>query len=364
MQQGVPGQNTESALPILDLLQQADLPQYELSAITAILQEAVDVTMDVQQSPEVVAVLRDLVDLLAGGKTRPVSLPSSAMNLSQEAPAADTDISPVVPPTTFTSEASPPLGNLSGNPKSADLPQTESGKRLEFNQWITAQEELASDPVVKPEWLAGMSKPAGFPADVVLKAETAASPLGAILPPDVEMPESFSVPLAPTSTVPGKGGLIAGLQAPAEAQLHTAMRVQVAFGHAQWSEAVAERAAWLAGQQIHSAELQLDPPELGPLQVRVSVHQDQAVVSFVSANPQVREALDQSMMRLRDLLQEQGMQLVDAGVSDQQRGGEGDNSGAETPEGLTAAATPSESPENDPALSEVMDVRYGVDDFV
>jgi flagellar hook-length control protein FliK len=187
--------------------------------------------------------------------------------------------------------------------------------------------------------------------------------MAALLSAESDLPESLSGPLAGAASVSSKGGVIAGLQPPADAPLPTAMRVQVAFGHAQWSEAVAERSAWLASQQIHSAELQLDPPELGPLQVRISVHQDQAVVSFVSANPQVREALDQSMMRLRELLQEQGMQLVDAGVSDQQRG-DRDSGNGDTSEGLAAGNVAGQGPEIDPAQGGVVDTRYGVDDFV
>lgn len=89
------------------------------------------------------------------------------------------------------------------------------------------------------------------------------------------------------------------------------------FSHSQWSNGVAEKTAALISQNINSAEIQMDPPELGPLQVRIQVHQDQASVTFVTANPQVRDALDASLLRLKDMLQEQGLQLVDSGVSDQ-----------------------------------------------
>lgn len=96
--------------------------------------------------------------------------------------------------------------------------------------------------------------------------------------------------------------------------------VNVSFGRPEWAGMVAERSAMMAAQSIKFAELQLDPPELGPLQVKVSVNQEtqQASVSFVSANPQVREALDLSASRLREMLQEQGVDLVDVDVSDQE----------------------------------------------
>lgn len=97
------------------------------------------------------------------------------------------------------------------------------------------------------------------------------------------------------------------------------MPVDVHFSHQQWSSAVAEKAAQLVSQRVSTAELQLDPPELGPIQVRVQVNQEQVAVNFVVSNSQVREALDQSILKLRDMLQEQGLELVDSGVSDQQK---------------------------------------------
>lgn len=102
------------------------------------------------------------------------------------------------------------------------------------------------------------------------------------------------------------------------AQAKPVFPVNITFGRPEWAGMVAERSAMMAAQSISSAELQLDPPELGPLQVKVSVNQDQqASVTFVSANPNVRDALDQTANRLRDLLNEQGVDLVDVDVSDQ-----------------------------------------------
>ncbi len=93
--------------------------------------------------------------------------------------------------------------------------------------------------------------------------------------------------------------------------------VNVPFGTDQWQQAIGERAVLLVRQNIQSAELQLDPPELGPLQVRIQINQDHAVVNFSSANAQVREALDQTLARLKEMLQEQGFTQVETGVSDQ-----------------------------------------------
>ncbi len=91
----------------------------------------------------------------------------------------------------------------------------------------------------------------------------------------------------------------------------------VAMHQGGWSEAVVDRVMWLSSQNLKSAEIQLDPAELGRLEVRVNLSQDQAQVTFASPNASVREALEGQMHRLRELFTQQGMSLADANVSDQ-----------------------------------------------
>lgn len=139
--------------------------------------------------------------------------------------------------------------------------------------------------------------------------------------------------------------------------------VHVTFGLPQWATQVAERTAMLAGQNIQQAELKLDPPELGPLNVRISVNQEQASVHFVSANASVREALDQSVARLRELLQEQGLDLVDTGVSDQsQRDDSPKPSQGES--SLAGGLDSSEEEADGSAGLQSATLSSGIDDFV
>ncbi|MGH6961886.1 MAG: flagellar hook-length control protein FliK, partial [Dongiaceae bacterium] len=74
-----------------------------------------------------------------------------------------------------------------------------------------------------------------------------------------------------------------------------------------WSEAVVDRVMWLSSQNLKSAEIQLDPAELGRLEVRVHMTQDQTQVTFASPNANVRDALEGQMHRLRELFAQQGM---------------------------------------------------------
>jgi flagellar hook-length control protein FliK len=72
---------------------------------------------------------------------------------------------------------------------------------------------------------------------------------------------------------------------------------------------VGDKVLWLAAQNVSSAEIRLDPPELGPMQVKVSVNQEQVNVTFTSPHAGVREALDQQLNRLREMFSEQGLNL-------------------------------------------------------
>jgi flagellar hook-length control protein FliK len=92
-------------------------------------------------------------------------------------------------------------------------------------------------------------------------------------------------------------------------------------GDQRWADALGERVLLMAGREQHVAELRLSPPNLGPLEVRLSLHQDQASVAFVSQHAAVRDALEQAIPRLRDMLAQQDVQLVQVDVSQRETGG-------------------------------------------
>jgi flagellar hook-length control protein FliK len=85
---------------------------------------------------------------------------------------------------------------------------------------------------------------------------------------------------------------------------------------------------------------------MGPMEVKVSVQQDQANIQVHSANPVVREQLELHSQRLRDMLSEQGLSLEQFDVSDsgsdQTRDGES-GGGESTGTGVIAGAESEES---------------------
>jgi len=75
---------------------------------------------------------------------------------------------------------------------------------------------------------------------------------------------------------------------------------------------------WLAEHKIGHAQLQLTPQDMGPLEVRLKLDGDQLHAHFTSAEPDVRQALEHALPRLRELLGEHGLNLSEGQISQRQ----------------------------------------------
>ncbi|MBM3116199.1 flagellar hook-length control protein FliK [Jeongeupia naejangsanensis] len=110
-------------------------------------------------------------------------------------------------------------------------------------------------------------------------------------------------------------------------------------GESRWGDAVAQRVAMMIGKHEQKLEMQLNPPNLGPMDVQLTLAQDQASVVFASQHAAVREALAAATPRLTALLADQGIQLVNVQVASdslnqhaQQQAQSGQDSGSSRPE--------------------------------
>lgn len=81
----------------------------------------------------------------------------------------------------------------------------------------------------------------------------------------------------------------------------------------------------MINQKLQQVDIQLDPPELGNVHVRVNLQNEQAAVSFVVQNQQAKEALEQHMGKLRDMLGESGVDVGDSNVAQQDQSSDSDN---------------------------------------
>lgn len=86
-------------------------------------------------------------------------------------------------------------------------------------------------------------------------------------------------------------------------------------GTSGWGEEIANRIVWMANRMESRAELVLTPPQMGRIEISISVTGEQATANFASGNPAVREALEAALPRLREILAEAGIQLGQTQVS-------------------------------------------------
>lgn len=92
-----------------------------------------------------------------------------------------------------------------------------------------------------------------------------------------------------------------------------------------WGDELGLKITWMATQRNQSAELHLNPPQLGPLDVTLKMNGDQATALFTSPHAAVREAIEQALPRLREMLADSGIMLSNAMVSDQSAKNNQDN---------------------------------------
>ena len=97
--------------------------------------------------------------------------------------------------------------------------------------------------------------------------------------------------------------------------------VQTQVGRPGWSEEVGKNISLMLRHRLDGAQMQLNPAHLGPIEISLKLSADnQMSVSFVAASAQTRDALEQGMNRLAQMLSGQGVQLADAQVSSGQYG--------------------------------------------
>lgn len=86
---------------------------------------------------------------------------------------------------------------------------------------------------------------------------------------------------------------------------------------AAWGQKLGEQLITLTGNQIRTAEIKLTPADLGPLRVQISIDEGVANITFQAQHAVTREAIEQALPRLREMLAESGLSLGQTDVSEQ-----------------------------------------------
>jgi flagellar hook-length control protein FliK len=82
-----------------------------------------------------------------------------------------------------------------------------------------------------------------------------------------------------------------------------------------FSQELADRVSYMASNDLNGAKLQVSPPQLGPIELRISVTGDHAQVWMSTHSAVTRDALESSAPKLREMLGAQGFGQVSVDIS-------------------------------------------------
>lgn len=124
-----------------------------------------------------------------------------------------------------------------------------------------------------------------------------------------------SVVLGATPAAANQAASVQNSQASMSMQL-TASQFAIAepVGGTRWADALGQKALFMVGQKIQSAEMHLNPPNLGPLEVKMVLDGDKSSINFVTSQAAVRDALQQSLPRLQQVMADNGMASINVHV--------------------------------------------------
>ena len=94
------------------------------------------------------------------------------------------------------------------------------------------------------------------------------------------------------------------------------LKVAASVGHIrEFGAGVADRVSWMVDNNLNGAKLQVNPAQLGPIEVRIAVQGDHAQVWLTSHSAVTRDALESSSPKLREMLGAQGFGQVSVDIS-------------------------------------------------
>jgi flagellar hook-length control protein FliK len=83
---------------------------------------------------------------------------------------------------------------------------------------------------------------------------------------------------------------------------------------AAWPQQFSDKIVWLARNDQQSAQLTINPPQLGPIQISLYLSGDQATIAFASPHAEVRQAIESAMPQLKEMLSSAGISLGQSNV--------------------------------------------------
>jgi flagellar hook-length control protein FliK len=165
--------------------------------------------------------------------------------------------------------------------------------------------------------LATITHAAAAAAAAPVNAQAVAALAGAGTPDKHSPDESGNSLLTDTlgNSIAGSAQLNATPGIAADASPAPTLKVGAAVETPEFGQGLADRVSWMVGNNMNGAKLQVNPPQLGPIEVRIAVQGDHAQVWLTSHSAVTRDALEASSPKLREMLGSQGFGQVSVDIS-------------------------------------------------
>jgi len=124
-----------------------------------------------------------------------------------------------------------------------------------------------------------------------------------------------SSPGTPGGGAAGAAQLSANLTTVSDAAATPILKVAAGVETPEFGQGVASHVSWMVDNNLNGAKLQVNPPQLGPIEVRIAVQGDHAQVWLISHSALTRDALESSSPKLREMLGAQGFAQVSVDIS-------------------------------------------------
>ena len=208
--------------------------------------------------------------------------------------------------------------------KAPDLPAVGKSDKT-ISAKLTALQTLSSQASQK----ASPGTTATEPASVVSPETNDKPAIFAVVPPVFPTVESIlpknttadtheNTTIAMVATPNGNLNALAALH-DAPVSIPTPIRDQ------NWTNDFSQKVVWMATSDKQSAQITLNPPQMGPIEVSLTMDKSNATASFVSANAEVRDAIETALPRLREMFASAGIELGQTNVSSQSFQQQADN---------------------------------------
>jgi len=147
-------------------------------------------------------------------------------------------------------------------------------------------------------------------------------------PPGTDLGNHSSAPLNENHLAP-RPSLQSNHLAPTAPQ-SSAQAKALSLHGGQFGELLSQRVLWLSSQNLQSAQIELNPKELGTLEVRIALAAGQTEVHFASSHTEVRALLEGQLYRLQAMLENQGLPAPRLGIFDMSNGQNKESSGRQS----------------------------------